>query len=81
MNNLFEQRFNRLLEDMTAGGAGSVFGSGVETTADQFSGDNYAPGDARNVFGGKSPVVQTRPGMKGKCPKKKKKCGKTKRKS
>ena len=54
MNNLFENRFVKLLEDMTAGGAGSVFGSGVDATADQFSGDNYAPGDARYVFGGKS---------------------------
>ena len=77
MNNLFEQRFNRLLEDMTSGGEGSVFGSGVDSTATQFSGDNYAPGDARNLFGsGKMPKIQRRPGIKGKCPKKrgKKKC-------
>lgn len=82
MSNLFEKRFIKLLEDMTAGGDSSAFGPGVDSTADQFSGDNYAPGDARNLFGsGKKPVMQTRPGLKGKCPKKKRKCGKKKRKS
>ena len=77
MSNLFENRFIKLLEDMTAGGEGSAFGPGVDSTANQFSGDNYAPGDARNLFGsGKMPKIQRRPGVKGKCPKKrgKKKC-------
>ena len=81
MSNLSEKRFVRLLEDMAAGGEGSAFGPGVDSTADQFSGDNYALGDARNLFGsGKKPVMQTRPGLKSKCRKKKKKCGKRKRK-
>jgi hypothetical protein len=37
-----------------AGGTGSVLGSGVTSTATQFSGDNYAKGDARvpKVLGG-----------------------------
>ena len=37
-----------------AGGAGSVLGAGVTSTATQFSGDNYAKGDARipKVLGG-----------------------------
>ena len=77
MSNLFENRFIKLLEDMTAGGEGSAFGAGVDSTANQFSGDNYAPEDARNLFGsGKMPKIQRRPGIKGNCPKKrgKKKC-------
>lgn len=36
-----------LKENTMAGGAGSVFGPNVVTTATQFSGDNYATGDAR----------------------------------
>ena len=37
-----------------AGGAGSVLGPGVTSTATQFSGDTYAKGDARvpKVIGG-----------------------------
>jgi hypothetical protein len=41
-----------LEEDNVAGGAGSAFGPGVTSTATPFSGDNYARGDARNLFGG-----------------------------
>jgi len=40
-----------LEEDNVAGGAGSAFGPGVTSTATHFSGDNYAKGDARNLFG------------------------------
>jgi hypothetical protein len=36
-----------LKENTMAGGAGSMFGPNVVTTATPFSGDNYAPGDAR----------------------------------
>ena len=53
-----------LQEDMTAGGEGSTFGPGVVSTADQFSSDSYAPGDARtpsSIFGG---AVLTRGGLK-----------------
>ena len=53
-----------LQEDMTAGGEGSTFGPGVVNTADQFSSDSYAPGDARtpsSIFGG---AVLTRGGLK-----------------
>jgi hypothetical protein len=53
-----------LQEDMTAGGEGSSFGPGVVNTADQFSSDSYAPGDARtpsSIFGG---AVLTRGGLK-----------------
>ena len=45
-----------LNEQNMAGGAGSAFGPGVQATASQFSGDTYAPGDARvpkSLFGGK----------------------------
>lgn len=49
---LFNQIFRNVInESMTAGGAGSVLGPGVTSTETQFSGDNYAPGDARNVTG------------------------------
>ena len=51
-----------LKEDMTAGGVNSVLGPNVGATATQFSGDNYAPGDARkptSLYGG----VITRKGM------------------
>lgn len=64
--------FVKLIEEqMTAGGASSAFGPGVGSTATPFSGDNYAPGDARmpkSVFGG----VLTRGGMSGKSRKSKK---------
>lgn len=62
-----------LSEEMTAGGVGSVYGPGVEATATQFSGDNYAPNDARNVLGGVSSGMMTRRGMVGKKKKRKKK--------
>ena len=55
-----------LSEDSVAGGAGSVFGAGVANTATPISGDNYAKGDARNVFGGAFPSMLTRNGMSGK---------------
>jgi hypothetical protein len=51
-----------LNEDNIAGGAESAFGPGVQATATQFSGDNYAPGDARipkSLFGG----IVTRKGL------------------
>lgn len=59
----FEQRFNLILnEDNLAGGAGSVFGSGASDGhgGDIGNSDWYAPGDARNLFGGGVPVVQRR---------------------
>ena len=40
-----------LEEENVSGGAGSAFGPGVTSTATPFSGDNYAKGDARNLFG------------------------------
>ena len=71
-----------LNEDMVAGGAGSVFGPGVTSTATEFSGDNYAKGDARNVVGGVAGTVLTRMGPVGKKKKtknKKKKSSKKRR--
>ena len=53
-----------LREDVLAGGLTSSFGPGVVATADQFSSDSYAPGDARtpqSIFGG---AVLTRGGLK-----------------
>jgi hypothetical protein len=41
-----------LEEDNVAGGANSAFGPGVTSTETSFSDDNYAKGDARNLFGG-----------------------------
>lgn len=63
-----------LKEENMAGGAGSAFGPGVQATATQFSGDNYAPGDARvpkSLYGG----IVTRGGLikRGKKRKKKRK--------
>ena len=61
-----------LKESLVAGGDGSVFGSNVGATATPFSGDNYAPGDARkpsSLLGG----VMTRAGLKSKKHKKIKK--------
>ena len=58
---LFNQIFRNVInESMTAGGAGSALGSGVTSTATQFSGDNYAPGDARNVTGNIKVKLQRR---------------------
>ena len=61
-----------LQEDVVAGGAGSAFGANVGATATTFSGDNYAPGDARkptSLFGG----VMTRKGLRKRKSKKRKK--------
>lgn len=47
--------FVKLVEDTVAGGEGSVFGPNVGATSTHFSGDNYAPGDARtpySIYGG-----------------------------
>ncbi len=41
---------HKLKENMVAGGIGSMFGPNVTTTATQFSGDNYARGDARMPY-------------------------------
>jgi hypothetical protein len=48
--NKFNNLIKKLNEDMTTG---SVFGAGqAHPTAVGQSGDFYAPGDARNIFGG-----------------------------
>lgn len=55
-----------LSEEMTSGGAESVYGAGVVSTETPFSGQaKYADGDARNVFGGAFPGVLTRTGLTG----------------
>lgn len=57
----FEKIVREVIEEQNvAGGARSSFGPGVQATASQFSGDTYAPEDARNVFGGVLPKIQTR---------------------
>jgi hypothetical protein len=68
----FQQLTEQILEEETvAGGAGSVFGPNVGSTASAFSGDTYATGDARNIHGIYSGVL-TRSGMKNKKRKSKK---------
>jgi hypothetical protein len=60
-----------LNEDVVAGGEGSAFGAGVTNTATAFSGDTYAPGDARvpySIYGG----IITRAGLRKKRKKRKK---------
>lgn len=61
----FQKIVEELLEeDVLAGGVVSSFGLGVVNTANQFSSDSYAPGDARtpqSIFGG---AVLTRGGLK-----------------
>ncbi len=58
---LFNQIFrNTINESMVAGGGDSAFGTGAASTASQFSGDRYAPGDARNVTGNVKIKVQRR---------------------
>lgn len=69
---LVEQILN---ENVVAGGEGSAFGPNVGSTASAFSGDNYAPGDARKphgLYGG----VMTRSGMHKKNKRKRKKLNK-----
>ena len=66
MINIEQLILDVLKEQNMAGGAGSAFGSGVESTATQFSGDNYAPGDARtpkSIYGG---IITRRGLIKGK---------------
>jgi hypothetical protein len=69
----FEKLVEQILqEDVVAGGEGSAFGPNVGATATEFSGDTYAPGDARNphgIYGG----VMTRSGMRKKKRSKKRK--------
>jgi hypothetical protein len=68
----FQQIVEKIIAETTvAGGAASSFGPGVQSTATPFSGDNYAPGDARvpkSLYG----RVLTRKGVKGKKKSKKK---------
>ena len=62
----FEKLVEQILqEDVVSGGEGSAFGSGVVSTASAFSGDNYAPGDARKPHGLYSGVM-TRSGIRKK---------------
>ena len=69
----FQQLVEQILqEDVVAGGDSSAFGPNVGGTSTTFSGDNYASGDARNVFGLYSGVL-TRRGMKKRKKGKKKK--------
>lgn len=68
LTKVIEQALN---EESVAGGEGSVFGPNVGSTATAFSGDNYAPGDARNVHGLYAGVL-TRYGKKSKRKKRKK---------
>ena len=68
----FQQLVEQILhEDVVAGGDGSAFGPNVGGTATAFSGDNYAPGDARNVHGLYGGIL-SRSGMRGKRKKRKK---------
>jgi hypothetical protein len=72
MINLEQIVLDVLEEENLAGGAASAFGPGVQSTATQFSGDNYAPGDARipkSIFGG---IVTRRGLIKGRKKRKKK---------
>lgn len=66
---LVEQVLN---EEMMVGGITSVYGPNVTATSKAFSGDHYAPGDARVVKPLSSGVL-TRGGMTGKKRKKKRK--------
>jgi hypothetical protein len=66
MINLEQMVLDVLNEENVAGGAVSAFGPGVQSTATQFSGDNYAPGDARipkSIYGG---IITRRGLIKGK---------------
>lgn len=69
-----ENLINQVLEEENvAGGASSAFGPGVQATATQFSGDTYAPGDARvpkSLYGG---IVTRRGLIKSRKKRKKKK--------
>ena len=72
MINLEQIILDVLNEENAAGGAASAFGPGVQSTATQFSGDTYAPGDARipkSVYGG---IVTRRGLIKGRKKRKKK---------
>ncbi len=59
---LVEQVIN---EENLAGGGESVFGPNVGSTSTVFSGDHYAPGDARNPYGIYGGVI-TRSGLRKK---------------
>lgn len=61
-----------LSETTVSGGAESAFGPSAQATANSFSGDTYAPGDARNICGVFDGVI-TRHGIKHKKRRKRKK--------
>jgi hypothetical protein len=72
MINLEQIILDVLNEQNLAGGATSAFGPGVQSTATQFSGDNYAPSDARipkSLYGG---IITRRGLIKSKKKRKKK---------
>ncbi|MGA1049416.1 MAG: hypothetical protein ACO3UU_15545 [Minisyncoccia bacterium] len=59
----FEEYFFKLLEDITAGGAGSAFGSPAQVYSpdNPTSGDTWNKGDMRIAKG--SGIIQTRKGV------------------
>ncbi len=72
MINLEQIILDVLNEENVAGGAASAFGLGVQSTATQFSGDTYAPGDARVPKSLYSGIVTRRGLIKGRKKRKKK---------
>lgn len=71
-SNLYSKTFKKVLEEDSLAGDGGAFGN-VQPTAGTFSGDTYAPGDSRNVFGGLPKKIQKRAGITSKSKKKRKK--------
>lgn len=77
-SNLYINTFLKILSEDSVAGDGGAFGD-LQPTSTTFSGDNYAPGDARNIFGGLPNKIQRRPGFGNKKRKKRKKTRKSRR--
>jgi len=77
-SNLYFNTFIKILSEDSIAGDGGSFGE-LQPTDTTFSGDNYAPGDARNIFGGLPNKVQRRAGISTKKRKKRKKTRKSRK--
>lgn len=77
-SNLYLNTFKKILSEDSIAGDGGAFGD-LQPTSTTFSGDNYAPGDARNIFGGLPNTIQRRAGINAKKRKKRRKNKKSRR--
>ena len=66
-SNPYANIFIKILNEDSISGAGGVFGDSQQLYSPNGgiqSSDTFAPGDSRNIYNNKKPVIQRRPGIK-----------------